>query len=219
MIKIYVQSNFSSKKINQQLPKAIALAITRTTTDSQEAIQSELPKQFTIRGPWWKKGNKFGIKVRPAEKTSQPIHGEVGTNADWLTLHEGGGTKKRFSTSSGSPTNESFTRLVTGKSLIAIPTKAVKRTKREIIRRPSKPFNLKRAFAVQTKRGNVLIMARPGVGKKTKPVPYYLLRKTANIDNTSTVIDPTIKTFRRRFKPNFEIAMRRTMTKTAKVKV
>lgn len=222
MIQLNVSSNFSGEQIAKQMPKAFALAITRSATDAQGAIQRELQRQFTIRGPWWKKGNKFGIKVVPADKSATPITAEVGTNADWLSIHEDGGTKKRKSrgrTKSVSSTDETFKQLVSGKSLIAIPTKNVRRTSRQIIQKKDKPFNLKRAFAVNTKRGNILIMSRTGRGKKSEALPYYLLRKTVQIYRASTVIDPAVTAIGAGINANFRYAFARTITRGNKKKI
>jgi hypothetical protein len=61
-------------------------------------------------------------------------------------------------------------------------------------------------------------MSRLG-GKKSKAVPFYLLRKTAQVDRTSAVIEPTLKTVARRINPNFANAMSRVLIKPSKTKI
>ena len=212
-LNIKINKNFSFAQIAGQLPKATALALSKTVGDAQLEIGKELPRLFTIRGPWWKKGSKFGIKIKAAEKSDPTPTAEVGTDADWLQLHEGGGIKKRRMTTgfkknlAAISTNESFKRLVKGKNYIAIPTRNIKRTKREIIRRSMRPTRLTRAFAIETRRGNVLIMNRPGRGKKTKAVPMYLLKMTARIADESAVIRPGVKTILHNLGFNFNAAL------------
>lgn len=211
---------FPFAQIASNLPKATALALTKTVQDSQTEVQKELPRLFTIRGPWWEKTNKFGIKIKAADKKAIPITAEIGTDADWLELHEGGGIKQRkntaaFRKAAAANTNESFQRLVSGKNLIAIPTQNVRRTKRQIIQKSQKPSSLKKAFAVTTKRGNILILNR--ANKRSKPLPMYLLRKTAKISNESAVIEPTIKVVAKNINKNFNAALDKVlMPKTGK---
>jgi hypothetical protein len=219
MITVNVTRSTPSFLKPAELKKGIALGLTKTAQAGQAAIQASLKKTFTIRGTWWKKSNKYGIKVKPAEKSDTPISSEVGTDADWLRLHEGGGTKKRLVVSRNTVTNrsESFKRVLGNQKFLAIPTTNVKRTKRQIIRRNEKPANLKRAFAVETSSGQKIIFARKGRSKKSKAIAMYLLKPTADIDNASTVIQPTLEIVRRKLGINFQAAMLRvTRPKPAK---
>lgn len=178
-----------------QVSKIAALALTKTAQDAQTAVIGSLPKNFTIRTPWWKKTSKFGIKVKPAEKSDATPTAEVGTNADWLALHEEGGTKKR----TGS-----------GKNL-AIPTTNVRRTKRDIIQKGSRPRRLKRAFVMQLKDGRKALFQRKGKRKKSTIKFMYLLQPRANIKERDTVIDPAVKSIGKSIHRNFYVAMDRVI--------
>lgn len=174
-----------------QIAKVTALALTKTAQDAQTAVTESLPKNFTIRTPWWKKSSKFGIKVRPAEKSDATPTAEVGTNADWLALHEQGGTKQRRGA---------------GKNL-AIPTANVRRTKRDIIQRGSRPRKLKRAFVITLKDGREALFQRKGRRKKSTLHFMYLLQPKAKIEERNTVIDPAVKAIGATIHKNFYIAM------------
>lgn len=178
-----------------QIAKVAALALTKTAQDAQTAVTDALPKNFTIRTPWWKKSSKFGIKVKPAEKSDATPTAEVGTNADWLALHEEGGTKKR----TGS-----------GKNL-AIPTRQVRRTKRNIIQKGSKPRKLKHSFIAKTDKGNEMLFQRKGRGKKEQIIPMFLLQPTGKIKERDTVIEPAVKAIAKSIHRNFYIAMDRVI--------
>ena len=180
----------------KQLPFAIAKGLTQTAKDAQAAVIGELPQKFTVRGNWSKPSNKFGIKVKAATKTKQVA--EIGTNADWLALHETAGIKTPKGTN------------------IAIPTSNVRRTKRQIIQRSQRPRNLrgKRDVVLQTRSGAVLYQ-RKYKGKRSKLVPLYNLERRAKIRKNSPVIEPTKRIVRLRFKGNFNKALDFAM-KTAK---
>ncbi len=178
-----------------QIAKIAALALTKTAQDAQTAVTESLPKNFTIRTPWWKKSSKFGIKVKPAEKSDATPTAEVGTNADWLALHEDGGTKKRTGA---------------GKNL-AIPTRQVRRTKRNIIQKGSKPRKLKNSFIAKTDKGNEMLFQRKGRGKKEQIIPMFLLQPTGKIKERDTVIDPAVRAIAKNIHRNFYIAMDRVI--------
>jgi hypothetical protein len=179
-----------------QLAKVVALALTKTAQDAQTQITKELPNTFTIRSSWWKKGNKFGVKVKSAEKTDATPTAEVGTNADWLALHEQGGTKRK--------------RQGAGKNL-AIPTDNVRRTKRDIISKASRPRRLKNSFVMKLKNGKEVLMQRKGRGKKSKTSLMYFLQPTARIKKESSILEPATRTIAKTLNKNFLAAMDRVI--------
>lgn len=178
--------------MSKQLPFGIARGLTKTVKGAQSEILSTVPREFTVRGNWLKPSNKFGIKIKPA--TKRDLTAEVGTNADWLKLHESGGTKKP----SGSN--------------IAIPTVNVKRTKRDIIRRAQRPNALrgKRDVVLKTKKGAVLFQ-RKFKGKRSKLVPLYNLESRARIRQNSTVKKPGLKFIRRHLVRNISESLNDAM--------
>jgi hypothetical protein len=190
-----VKKNFTFAAIAKQTIFATAVALTATAKDAQNAVIDELPKTFTIRGGWSQPSNKFGIKVKTAKKSD--LTAVVGTMADWLELHESGGTK--------TPRGAN----------IAIPTTNVRRNKKEIIVRSNRPRNLPKAFILTTKAGNKVIFTRKGRGKKKTLVALYNLEPRANIRKQSTFYEPIQKAVDKNLHKNFEQALIKAL-KTAK---
>jgi len=190
-IGVTIKENITEAQLVKNLPKAVALGLTRTAKDGQKAVQRKLENKFTIRGPWWKPRNKFGIKMKPAEKVDNPIAAYVGTMADWLELHEDGGIKRPRG------------------GRIAIPSKNVRRTKRQKIIKSERPRNLKRSFTAKTKKGNELIFKVTGRGKRRKVTPMFLLKNRAKIKKQSPVIDPVRHTVKFTLSRNITQSMKR----------
>lgn len=172
----------SAAEIAKQIDFGTAVGLTETAKQGQKAVQSALPGTFTIRGSWWQQSNKFGIKIKPAKKTD--LSSEVRTQADWLEMHEKGGTKT-----------------ARGGSL-AIPTENVRRNKRQIIPRAQRPRALKNTFVLNTPKGRVLFQRfkrKVGTynGKPTRIKALYALEPRARIRRQSTFHDPIEKVVRR----------------------
>lgn len=182
-VSVKIKKNFKNAAIEKQIPFATARTLTQTAKDAQDTVLGELPNTFTLRGVWFKPRNKFGIKIKPAKKTD--LQAEIGTNADWLELHETGGTKK--------PRGQH----------LAIPTGNVRRIKSGKISKVNRPKNLKRSFVANTKSGKVLFQ-RKYRGKRSQIVALYNLEKRAKIRKRSTVVEPSIKTIKARLHKNFE---------------
>ncbi len=178
--------------LDKQIIFAAAQSLTEVAKESQTAVIADIEQTFTTRGKWYLPGNKYGIKIKAAKKND--LTAEVKTAADWLTLHETGGTKTPQ-----------------GKHL-AVPTDNVRRTKRQIITRSQRPRNLKRSFVIQTASGPVLFQRK---GKK-KIVALYDLKPKVKIKKESTVIEPTRRTVQQRFDRIFEKNLANAV-KTAKV--
>jgi hypothetical protein len=178
--------------LDKQIIFAAAQSLTEVAKESQTAVIADIQQTFTTRGKWYLPSNKFGIKIKAAKKND--LTAEVKTAADWLSLHETGGTKTPD-----------------GRHL-AVPTENVRRTKRQIITRSQRPKNLKRSFVIQTASGPVLFQRR---GKK-KIVALYDLEPKVKIKKESTVIEPTRRTVQQRFDRIFEKNLANAV-KTAKV--
>jgi hypothetical protein len=178
--------------LDKQIIFAAAQSLTQVAKESQTAVIADIEHTFTTRGKWYLPSNKFGIRVKPARKTD--LTAEVKTAADWLALHETGGTK--------TPQGQH----------LAVPTDNVRRTKRQIITRSQRPRNLKRSFVIQTAHGPVLFQRK---NKKTI-VALYDLEPRVKIKKESTVIAPTIETVQKRFDAIFEKNLANAV-KTAKV--
>lgn len=175
--------------LEKQFTFALASALTATAKAAQKEVLADIESTFTVRTNWDKPSNAMGIKVLPAAKTD--LSAAVVTRADWLNLHEEGGDK----TPSG--------------NYIAVPTQNVRRTKRDIIRRTQRPKNLRTAKTVvlDLKSGGRMIFER----RAKRLVPLYRLIRRAKIKEESTVIEPTLETFEKRFDGLFYQALAKAL--------
>lgn len=117
------------------MSRAESKALNDTAVQLQEhSIKSLLPSRFTLRGKgtrWFQPRQRFGVNVKFANPNS--LVATVGSRADWLRLHERGGTKTPPA------------------KVLAIPTADWKR-KQDIMARNKKPGVLIRAQRRAQKR-------------------------------------------------------------------
>lgn len=188
MITGSVKIKSSKGNLEKQVTFATAQALTQTAKDAQSAVIKSVESTFTVRNKWTQPSNKFGIKIIPARKDK--LQSAVVTDADWLNLHETGGTK--------TPDGNS----------IAIPTENVRRTKRQLIQKSQRPAALrgKRDVVLMTKNGPVLFQRRGRKGA-TRLVALYQLEPRARIKRQSTVLTPTEKTVQAKLSSNFHQAL------------
>jgi hypothetical protein len=195
----------------KQVTFALASTLTAVAKEAQAASVSDVEGTFTVRNNWVKPSNAMGVRVLPASKAD--LTAAVVTRADWLNLHEVGGSK----TPSGRH--------------LAIPTENVKRTKRDIVKRDQRPGALrgKRDVVLPLKGGgHGLFQRRPGSGKIIDPlvrrdtqgrflkrrretsrlVFMYRLTRRAHIRRQSTMVEPTTRVFEKRFDAVFDRKLR-----------
>lgn len=177
----------------KQVTFALARTLTQVAKESQGEVVSSVGRTFTVRSNWVQPSNAMGIKVLSASKGD--LTAAVVTRADWL--HEETRPKIPFG------------------HYIAIPTKNVRRTKRDIIQKGQRPKNLRRAFVVKTKGGAAMLFQRRGKGKRSEIVAMYTLIPRALIRKESTLVEPTAAVFEKRFDPLFEQNLREAL-RTAK---
>lgn len=122
-IRIKVDAAAAIKEVrgikDNQLPFALARALTMTAKDGQGKMIEELPQHFTLRTKWYMPQTPFGFKIKPATKSN--FTSEIYSNAPWLTDFEAGATR--------TPAGQTF----------AVPTDVVRRTKRELITKGQRP--------------------------------------------------------------------------------
>jgi hypothetical protein len=176
------------------LAKQVTFALTATLTalarEAQAASVASIESTFTVRNNWDKPSNAMGVKALAA--TKDDLTSAVATRADWL--HEETRPKIPFG------------------NYIAIPTKNVRRSKRDIIQKGQRPKNLRRAFVIKTrKQGVAMLFQRRGRGKRSEIVAMYKLIPRALIRKQSTLVEPTVKVFERRFDKVFESQLRRAL--------
>lgn len=195
----------NAAKIMKQINFGVATGLTKTAKEGQKASHGALRGTFTLRGNWYAQSNKFGIKVKPAKRDD--LSAEVRTQADWLELHEKGGTK----TARG--------------GTLAIPQTAIRprgSTKKIVTR--LKPRNLKRTFVIKTKSGPVLFQRvntyirhqgptlKGGPTRRRKRTgsdiqAVYSFEPRARIRKQSTFFKPIDTVVRRRLRTNIDAAV------------
>jgi len=157
------------------------VGLTRTAQKAKDAVVADLKSTFTLRGSWWMQSNRFGIKAIPATKAKP--QSAVVTRADWLELHETGGDKKGR-----------------GGHRIAVPSKEVRRNKRQIIQKGQRPRNLKNSFVFQGKYGPVLARRLKGGPRKGEVDILYGLEDSEPIKKESTFYEPIKDTVQKHLK-------------------
>lgn len=173
-IRIDVKSSVpNAADVMRQVKFGTAVGLTRTAQKAQAAIVDKLRDSFTLRNRWFEKGNRYGIKIRPAKVTT--MEAEVYTAADWLELHEDGGNKKPR------------------KRFLAVPTDNVRRSKSGIIRKAMRPKNLVNSFLITTKSGNTILYQRKGKGKKSRLLAMYVMVPSAKIAKAGTFFEAAKK--------------------------
>ena len=140
MVTISVKSNIGDvlKQLaarREQVPFAIAKALTDTAKEAQATIRQELPQRFTIRTPWVAKG----IRIRSA--TKQSLTAMVYDVDPFMRIQETGGTKASINR-----------RVFDFGDMLAIPVDA-RRSKRDVVRKEDWPQNLIEPFIITAKDG------------------------------------------------------------------
>lgn len=159
----------SADAIMKQIKFGTAVGLTRTVQAAQTAVVDKLRDSFTLRNRWFEKGNRYGIKIKPAKVSA--MEASVYTAADWLEIHEEGGDKR--------PRNR----------FVAVPTENVRRSKKGIIRRNQRPRNLVNSFLITTKTGNTILYQRKGTGKKSRLLAMYVMVPSAKIAKMGTFFE------------------------------
>lgn len=123
----------------KQVPFAIAVSLTETAKDLDDAISREMPRNFTIRRPWVVQG----IRIRPATKAK--LEAQVYSRDPFMGLQETGGTKR--------PINR---RVFDYQGWLAIPLDA-RRSKADVVNQRDWPENLVRPFVFQARDGRMYL--------------------------------------------------------------
>lgn len=161
-------------RLQRQLPYAASLMLNSLARDIQAETRANIPKRFTLRRQWIVKG----IRVTPSTKTK--LEAVIESVDDFMRRQETGGKK--------TPKHDQH---------LALPLRAVRRTKRDIIRPMDLPMNLGqasfdvvRAGAKKTMRGagGSVFKLRTGSGleilarrRRGKLELMYLLKRDGDI--------------------------------------
>jgi len=147
---------------DSQLPFAMAKGLTMTAQDVQTEIIKDLPQRFTLRTKWYQKNTPYGFKITAAKKNK--LVSSIFTKAPWIQDFEEGATR--------TPQGQTF----------AVPTGAVRRSKRLLIPKGQKP----RQILHKTRPGFIkAIGSKAGIfysrTKNSKIALLYVLIKKAVI--------------------------------------
>ena len=145
----------------QQMRFATAKALTSTAYAVQREVKANMPSRFTLRRNWIVQG------IRVERATKQNLEAMVYSRDKFMRLQEEGGGKNP------------------ARNYIAVPTRAVKRTKTDIIRKSDRPAALGDKAEVVDYNGHkwlALKKARKGANKGGQLRLLYLLVPRAQID-------------------------------------
>lgn len=148
-----------------QMPYATSRALNTLAFDVRDKVRGSMPRSFTIRRQWVV--NQLQVKQRA---TKGQLEAVVGTSdsAKFLAKHEEGGTRPALG------------------RFIAIPTRAVKRTKTDQIRKSDRPASLGSKATVVDYNGNKWLALNKSrkwaQGSASKTRLLYLLKPKTQID-------------------------------------
>lgn len=181
-----------------EVPFAIAKALTKTAQDIQSKIIANLPGQFTLRTGWYKPNTPYGFRIQKATKSS--LTAKVYTKAPWMQLQETGGIKQ----TSGKRLAIPFIQKQGSRPGVVF---GVKRTKRDLIMKSQKPQSLgSKAFIVKGKKGD-LLATRTGRGKKSILRILYGLEPKANVKARLHMAETAEQVVAQGWRNNFEEAI------------
>jgi hypothetical protein len=149
-----------AKKAQAQLPFAASKALNSLAFETRDKVRGSMPSNFTIRRPWVTR--QIEVKQRADKRNLEAVLG-TSQAGRFLAKHEDGGTRPALG------------------RYIAIPTRAVRRTKTDQIRKSDRPASLGARASVIDYRGNHwLALNRARKGNSLRLV--YLLKPQAKID-------------------------------------
>ena len=174
----------------EQLPFAMARALTEIARQAQRSITLSTKQSFKNSTPWYAPGSPIGVKIVPATKTH--LESQVRSFANFGPLQEKGGTKLPFSGTH-----------------IAIPSAKVKQKKRRWSG-GTRRGQTGKMFRINLDNGDALLVQR--TSKNKPPETLYYLAKKANIVKRWGFIEIGKKVFKRRFASNFKSAMSQALS-------
>lgn len=148
-----------------QMPFATSRALNSLAFDVRDKVRGSMPQNFTIRRQWVV--NQMQVKKKASKADLEAIVG-TSESGKFLAKHEEGGTRTALG------------------RYIAIPTRAVKRTKTDQIRKSDRPASLGSKASVIDYNGNKWLALNKSrkwaQGSASKTRLLYLLKPRTQID-------------------------------------
>lgn len=169
----------------QQLRFATAKALTQTAVEVQTEVRANMPGRFTLRRQWIVQG----IRITPASKAD--LTATIYSRDKFMGLQEAGGVKSPL------------------RNYIAVPTRAVKRTKTDMIRKADRPAALgDKAGIVEVNGNKFLALKKARRGKSGAPLRLlYLLVPRARLQARLGLSKDGMRVARQKFTANLQRAL------------
>jgi len=187
MISISVSQNINRLlNLDKQLVFAAAKTLTQIAKQGQTAAVKEIQKVLKPRTPWYLPQNALGVHIKMA--TRGDLSSEVKSSADFLAKLKRGETHVPSA----------------GRSSVAVPTRAIRPTGREVIRAGQRPRSLigKGAFIVTARTGQRLLVRRRGLRPGDLEV-LYVLKPSTRRPKKDPMTRAVRQTVTQRFGPTF----------------
>jgi hypothetical protein len=161
----------------KQLRFAATVAVNRAAYEVQREVRGNMPSRFTIRRQWVVQG------IRVERATPAKIEATVYSRDKFMALQELGGPKSPL------------------RNYLAIPTKAVRRTKTDIIRKADRPAALgDKVHIVEVKGNKYLALKKARKGRNGNELRLlYLLVPRAQIHERLGLAKDGLQVVRARF--------------------
>lgn len=147
-VKVTTTKPFSTERLVKYINNGVAIGLTKTAKEAQDAVQKGLPSHFTIRNRW-AENSPIGIKIKAASGDRPSDGAEVFTKAPFGPRQQEGQEKLPY------------------KNYLAIPIIPFARpTKESLIPKKNLPSNLKNAFILTTITGKKFLCIRKPKGRR-----------------------------------------------------
>ena len=173
----------------QQPRFSVAKALTDTAKDVQAEVRKNMPQRFTLRRQWVVQGIRF------EKATKETLTATIYSRDKFMGLQELGGPKSPL------------------RQYLAIPTRAVRRTPKDIIKAADKPKNLgDKAHVVEVEGHKYLALKKPRKGRSGNELRLlYLLVPRAQIKERLGLNKDAQRIVRANFAGNLQRALEYAM--------
>lgn len=178
---------------------AAVVALTRTAQSAQQAVKDRMAAEFILRNRYTQRQ----VRMKPATKRDPVAAVYLTPEADYMIIHETGGTKRPRG------------------NHIAVPTDEVWPNRRRVLPLGKRPRELakkstkRKPFLMIPKSGARLIVQR--VGKERLPVRVlYSLSRNPEVRKRLQFIETVTENFRGRFSQEFVTAFEEGLKKAAR---